>query len=339
MAWKRRLGLGCGILLLVIVSAALLAAYFQPWMPALQMAAPGESGRRITANGLTGNYFPGPGEGRHPAILLLGGSEGGLGEAGKRSALGLQKEGFTVLQLAYYRAPGQPRHLRNVQIEYFGTALAWLARQPEADPERLAIIGASKGAEAALLLAARHPAIDAVVAGMPSSVVWPAISWIGSPDSSWSENGRPMPSLPFGGFSGAFSIKSLYDGGLARLVEHPEAVIPVERSSAPILLICGEADNLWPSCTMARQVRDRARKHGRPPVTLLAYGDAGHSVMGQPWPPGSPARERLGRSGGTNAGNNAGRADSWPRILAFLNSTLKVTPPPATAPPAPAPRR
>jgi hypothetical protein len=339
MARKRRIGIGCGLILLLIVSAAILAPYFQPWMPALQMAEPGPSGRRITADGLVGNYFPAAGGRRQPAILLLGGSEGALGEAGKRSALALQGQGFTVLQLAYYRAPGQSRHLKNVPIEYFDTALRWLARQPEADPERIALLGASKGAEAALLVAARHPEIDAVVAGMPSSVVWPAISFIGGTDSSWSEKGRPMPPLPFGGFSGSPSIKSLYENGLKRVAAHPEALIPVERISAPILLICGEADALWPSCAMARQVRDRARRHGRPPVTLLAYPDAGHSVLGQPWPAGSPAIERLGRSGGTNGGNNAARAHGWPRILAFLNSALKATPPPAASSPAPAPRR
>jgi dienelactone hydrolase len=252
--------------------------------------------------------------------------------------LALQEEGFTVLQLAYYRAPGQSRHLRNVPIETFASALRWLARQPDADPERAAVVGVSKGAEAALILATRHPELDAVVAASPSSVVWPAISWLGSPDSSWTERGRRMPALPFGGPGPSFDIKSRYDNGLERLARHPEAVIPVERAAAPILLVCGEADNLWPSCPMARQVRDRARKHGRPAVTLLAYADAGHSVMGQPWPAGSPAFERLGRAGGTNGGNNAARADSWPRIVAFLKAAT-ARPLPAAGLPGPAPRR
>ena len=42
-------------------------------------------------------------------------------------------------------------------------ALDWLARQPEVDARRLAAIGHSVGAAAALLVAARRPALSAIV--------------------------------------------------------------------------------------------------------------------------------------------------------------------------------
>jgi uncharacterized protein len=56
-------------------------------------------------DGLFGNYFPAPA--RDPGILMLGGSEGGLTQAAAATARELQSEGFSVLQLSYFRAPGQ----------------------------------------------------------------------------------------------------------------------------------------------------------------------------------------------------------------------------------------
>jgi hypothetical protein len=42
--------------------------------PPIQVAEPGAEGRRITDDGLLGNYFPGTAN-KGPAVLLLGGSD------------------------------------------------------------------------------------------------------------------------------------------------------------------------------------------------------------------------------------------------------------------------
>lgn len=341
MGWKRKTGIGCGAVVLLLAAAAGTIFYLKPWVPALVIAEPGPTGRRVTSGGLLANYFPGRGLGRHPAILILGGSEGGLGNSTKRNALALQAEGFSVLQLSFYRAPGEPHNLELVPLETFSAGLAWLRRQPAVDPDRVGIVGGSKGAEAALLVATRHPELRAVVAGMPSSVVWEGLSWedSGRFGSSWSERGRPVDYLPNGGWQWTFDVSGIYRTALENLPRHPGAAIPIERSSAPVLLICGEADALWPSCPMARQLQLRARQYSRPELTVLAYPDAGHGVFGPPLAETDPAFDRLDGLGGTDQGNNRARRDGWPRVIAFLKSALAVTPPPAGAPPAPAPRR
>ncbi|MFN3945318.1 MAG: acyl-CoA thioester hydrolase/BAAT C-terminal domain-containing protein [Allosphingosinicella sp.] len=316
----RHVSIAAAAALLLALSPAPAAAQFP--IPPVQAAEPGPEGRRVTDDGLIANYFPADAPG--PAILLLGGSEGGLTEGGVRTAEALRAEGFSVLQLSYFRAPGQSSRLEHVPLEYFGTALAWLARQPEVDGGRIGILGGSKGAEAALLVAVRHP-VKAVVAGMPSSVAWPGIVWEGMDGaigSSWSEGGRPLPHLPYGRPEAATTIGAVYEAGLARLGDHPDAAIPVERIAAPVLLVCGEADTLWPACPMARQLVDRARAHGRPDVRLLAYENAGHAVYGRPVPEDDPRLPGLAALGGTPEGNNAARADGWPRILAFLKEAL-----------------
>jgi dienelactone hydrolase len=325
MGWKRKLKIGCSGGLLLLVAAVALTLYFAPWVPAVQLAEPGATGRRVAEGGLLGNYFPGSGEGRRPAVLLLGGSEGGLGESTQRVALALQAEGFSVLQLSYHRAPGQPRDLEMIPLEYFSAAITWLQRRPEVDPGRIGIAGASKGAEAALLAATRDPRIRAVVAAMPSSVAWQGSSLDrgGTFGSSWSEGGRPLEHLSYGRWRWWRSMTPILSDTLADLPRHPGAAIPVERTAARVLLVCGEADTLWPSCPMARQVERRARAHGRPRVLLLAYPDAGHSVFGLPREPSEAGYSRLGSLGGSNEGNNRARRHGWPFVVAFLKAALE----------------
>jgi dienelactone hydrolase len=312
---------GLVIAALLIASAAALWVR-KPWMPPVQLADPGPSGRRVTQSGLLGNYYPASSGVPSVGILLLGGSEGGLGSGGTAQGRALQAAGFSVLHLSYFRGPGQSRTLENAPLELFDRALAWLSEQPGVDPSRLAVIGGSKGAEAALLIATRHPELKAVVAAMPSSVVWPGVDWeygFGSGSgSSWSEGGEPLDHVPYGDFDYKVGIRSRYDGGLAHASRHPGAIIPIERAGSPILLICGESDSLWPSCPMARQVLARAAKRGGPEVKVLAYRDAGHAVFGTPVPKGDPKRERLGSTGGSSAGNAAAREDAWPKVVNFL---------------------
>ncbi len=332
MRWVRRLVTVFAVLLGLAVAAGSGLWIWKPWVPSLDLVEPGSTGRRIAEAGVFANYFPAPAATSSGAVLILGGSEGGLGNGGRRMALELQKAGYAVLQAAYYRAPGQPPNLELVPLEAFDRALAWLGRQPGVTPDRIAVIGISKGAEAALLVATRHPELRAVVAGVPSSVVWAAINWEyggGGIESSWSHGGKPVPALAYGAYDWDQGVYSVYKNGLGALAQHPETIIPVEKALAPLMLICGEADALWPSCEMARQVESRARAQGGPAVELHAYKDAGHAAIGVPVPKSNPNYERLGSLGGTPEGNAQAREDGWPKIIAFLKANL--------APPQPAP--
>jgi hypothetical protein len=318
----------------VVVSAALAAllggaALFRGLaperygLPEIEVIEPGPSGQRIAREGLFGNFYPALGDGPHPAVLLLGGSEGGLGSATHHTALVLQQEGFAVFQLAYFGAPGQSDALEAVPLELFDRGLDWLKAQPGVDPSRVAVMGASKGAEAALLVASRRPDLAAVVAGMPSSVVWNGVDWASggqSKRSSWSAGGKELATMPFGVWDQADGIISVYRpvADPARAAEANRAAIPIERARARVLLVCGEAETMWPACPMSRQVAARAAARSGPPVTVLAYKDAGHFVFGPPIPQGNPFYPRLGEYGGSPDGNAAARADSWPKVIAFL---------------------
>jgi hypothetical protein len=118
------------------------------------------------------------------------------------------------------------------------------------------------------------------------------------------------------------SIYALHAGALSAANAHAEAVIPVERINGPVLLISGRNDAMWPSTTMSDMVvhrlREKAFSH---PVEHLAYENAGHAVSS---PPALPAMSGYPdeAAGGTAAGNAAGRADMWPRLIGFFDAAL-----------------
>ena len=58
-----------------------------------------------------------------PAILLLGGSEGGLSPLVAEDAFALRDAGYHVLQLSYYQSPGQAENLEMVALEIFDRGL------------------------------------------------------------------------------------------------------------------------------------------------------------------------------------------------------------------------
>lgn len=321
---RRTLLIGAAVLTSVGVVAAAGMLWWKPWAPRVEVVDPGPSGTRIDAAGVVGNYYPAEAD-PAPGILVLGGSEGGISAGADAVARALHAEGFSALALHYFGDPGGTTRMSEIPLETFDRGIDWLADQPQVLPDRLGVVGGSKGGEAAVLLGSRRPDLRAVVGLTPSHVVWQGFD-LGSPwqsvGSTWSSDGVGLPYLPNGRYSPGGDLVDMYRDGLAALSDHPDAVIPVERSTAPYLLVCGEADILWPACEMSQQVAQRAAARGGPPVTVLSYPDSGHLGVGPPVPIDDPFHKHLADVGGTVEGNAAARADSWPQIVAFLRQHL-----------------
>ena len=101
--------------------------------------------------------------GRRPAsaIILLGGSEGGLQEGINARARLLQAEGYSVLYPGYYRTSEATKTFDMVPLETFDAALRYLQAREDIDTDRIGLVGGSKGAEGALLFASMRPEIVA----------------------------------------------------------------------------------------------------------------------------------------------------------------------------------
>lgn len=253
----------------------------------------------VAGQGFQGGYAAPRGARRLPAVLELGGSEGGA----KWPDEELASTGVAVLFVGYFAAPGLPRHLVDIPLEYFRRALLWLARRPEVDPQRITVAGTSRGSEAALLLGVHYPSlVHAVAAFVPSGVVHCGYdpTTDSCPGPAWTFRGRGL------------SYTQRYNDPYP--ADAPSAVIPVERIKGPLLLSCGGEDQLWTSCRFAQAIVARLRAHHwRHRVALYAYPHAGHygAQLGRYWigemqsdtyvPADERARERL-----------------WPHAVAFL---------------------
>ncbi len=203
-------------------------------------------------------------------IILLGGSEGGMpvDTYTEGRIRGLIQQGYGVLCLAYFGTAHLTPALRSIPLEYFERAFAWLASQPDIIADHYALVGISKGGELALLLGSRYPQVKAVVALVPSHVVFQSIPRdvprdLIFPRSSWAHQGQDLPYIPFA--LSLFEMREMmarkylkmYERSLANSSRIAEAAIPVEQIQGPILLISGSSDEMWPSTYMSEQVRRR----------------------------------------------------------------------------------
>jgi dienelactone hydrolase len=279
----------------------------------------------IRQDGMVGTRFS-PGT-SHPRahVLVLGGSEGGVSSADV--AAQLATDGFDAMAVGYFGADSLPSQLSQIPLEYFGRALRILAGDHEEPSAPVAILGTSKGAEAALLAAVEYPVVRAVVAYAPSSVAWSCIC-DSTAQSSWTWRGYPVPVVPPGRDpnyrpSPGSPLRPVINYAF-RLRENPtsDAVIPIERTGARILLIAGADDAMWPSADMAEAIRLRRTRLGdRSPVEILLYQSAGH-LIGKSYLPAGSTLIALGRieTGGTPEGNAHAQADSWPKVVEFLSN-------------------
>lgn len=208
--------------------------------------------------------------------------------------------------------------------------MLWLQHQPRCRAGGVATVGHSRGGELALLLGATYSHIQAVVAFVPSAVVWGAVirrfrdhfahprawvpgtgrGWRSAHHAAWTRDGRPLPYLqPSLTWSGRAVLASMGHRRRPRgqnhalllqdvaTVEH--AAIPVERINGPVLLFSGEQDEEWPSAAMSDMVMNRLASHHHPfPDQHTSYLDAGHAF------PSTCYRQ------------------AWARTIAFLHDQL-----------------
>jgi dienelactone hydrolase len=300
----------------------------------------------VRDRGLVGTLFAPAGGGPHPGVVLLGGAEGGLHE---QDAALLAGHGFAVLALAYFGVEGLPPALVDLPLEYFGTAISFMEAHPWVRGDRLAVMGGSRGGEAALLVAATDSRVRAVVStvggGVMTQGIPPAdtlLEILTTRVSSWSQDGRPLAYLPCSAppelldqlaFGEPVELALAYQEGLADEAALAAAAIPVERIQGPVLLVSAGQDKGLPSRALSEIAAERLRRAGHPyPVEHLVYEAAGHAIAP---PPYGPATEVVAEGpglpgapgvvlalGGTPEANAGARADVWLRTRQFLSEHL-----------------
>jgi fermentation-respiration switch protein FrsA (DUF1100 family) len=167
-------------------------------------------------------YFPAARSGRGPAVVVFNGNAGyrslraGLAEA-------LNRNGLSVLLFdyrGYGSNPGRPSE-EGLAADA-RAAQAWLARQPDVDPSRIAYFGESLGAAVAVGLAVQRP---------------PAALVLRSPFTTLADVGVVhYPWLP---------VRQL-------LIDRYPSIEQIASVKAPVLVIAGDRDNVVPAVLSQR---------------------------------------------------------------------------------------
>jgi dienelactone hydrolase len=254
----------------------------------------------ISSPDLVATYIPplAPASSPAAAMIVIGGSEGGLSPyTGALLAL----HGYATLSVAYFGIEPLPDTLTNIPLEYFGNAIAWLQSHPDVDPDRIGMLGVSRGGEATLLVASRYPDIKAAISYVGSGIgiaspgpdqTQPAFTWQGEP-VPFSNYWMGEPTAP--------------------------AEIPVEQINGPVVLIAGDADQLWHASFLSRIAWDRLQEHDHAwPNQLLTYPGAGHGIT-PPYATMSFRRDDpLHPFGGSPLADQVASVNAWRAVLNTL---------------------
>jgi dienelactone hydrolase len=176
-----------------------------------------------------------------PAVVAFGGSDGG--QKMTPWARAFASRGYPALALAYFKEPGLPNQLRHIPLEYFARAVRFAAREPGVDPQRIAVLGISRGGEAALLVGSIYPSlVHGVIALVPDYQTNPG----------WMLRGKEVPG---------------------------DELIRVERIRGPVLTASGGRDEVWSSSVYTEQIEQRLADYRfRFPHERLNFPNAGHGL-------------------------------------------------------------
>lgn len=297
--------------------------------------------RSICEDGLVGALFLPTTDKPLPVIITLSGSNGGIGE--NKSKL-LASHGFAVFALGYFGLEGLPSELKEIPLEYFEKAFSWVKSQKNLDGSNIGIYGGSRGGELSLILGAWFPeAIQSIVAAVPSSVIYGggrfSLIQHHSPVAAWTFQGRPIGPLASeclpnfsvieNDFDNPFIETPCFLDGMKNNETFNAAAIPVEKIKANLLLISGGDDQMWPSGIYSFQIEERLKQYNSKIFfEHLHYPKAGHGITIPYLPESStlyyhPIAQMWFSLGGTRQDNRFACQDSWKKILAFFEKTLK----------------
>ncbi len=211
------------------------AAAFLPG--ARDVAVETEDGKRLSAW-----YLPTPDAHRGPAVVVFNGN-GGDRSGRAVLAAGLARLGMSVLQFDYRGYGGNPGTPSEKGLAADARAVqAWLAAQPEVDPDRIVYFGESLGGAVAIGLAAERS---------------PAALVLRSPFTSLAEVAKVhYPWLPVGRL----------------LIDRYPSIDRIGSLSAPVMVIAGDRDDVVPE-VLSRKLFDAAPE----PKRYLLVPGAGHN--------------------------------------------------------------
>ncbi|MEM1002387.1 MAG: acyl-CoA thioester hydrolase/BAAT C-terminal domain-containing protein [Bacteroidota bacterium] len=290
----------------------------------------GAKSKPVRQDGFVATFFAKKNLENKAAVILIGGGQWGdywANEIAKRDMVGLS--------LPYIGDKDLPRLPEEIELEYFAKAINWLSKQKEVDQNKIVVMGASRNAELALIIACIFPEmVSGAIAYAPSSVSWAnTVLPYNSNDikASWKYQDKDIPYIPMeklkGGESYRIDMLDYWQKGLEKTEVIEQASIKVEEIKGPVLLLSGIDDRVWPSATMADQIENRLRaSQFKYTIQNIKYENAGHLISTAPK---LELSSRIGvinidgkdyeyLYGGTNEGDYKAKQDAKIKLMEFL---------------------
>jgi len=315
------------VLLSLFVIVVMLAGY--QYLDALLFS--GIKPLKIKDQNFTANFYAKENIKNKAVIILIGG-----GNWGNYWSQEFAKANYVGLSLPYHRLEGLPALMEEIPLDYFEKAIDWLKKQPEVNSNKIIVMGASRNAELALLVASYYPeTVHGAIAFSPSSVSWSNTVLPYNSDTlkpSWIFKNDEVPFIPMekikGGFSDAIETLPYWKQGLLDTIAVQKASIPVENIKGPILLLSGLDDAVWPSAMMSDLIENRIKNNAFEfDFENIKYKNACHLISGNPNQSSSIRQGEMwidGKNyafnfGGSNEGDAMARKDAFTRIFQFLS--------------------
>ncbi|KAL3055619.1 hypothetical protein OYC64_018316 [Pagothenia borchgrevinki] len=273
--------------------------------------------RPVKDGNIRGVLFTPPGEGPFPAVLDL--YNYGLSE--KRASL-LASRGFVVLTVALYGHDDMAKNIKEVHLDYFEEAIAFLKKQDKVGSKAVGVISLSKSGDLALSIASNLPDVGATVwiNGCSANTMLPL----------YYNKSQILPALMFDTSrmiptdSGAFNCKYVMQNPLAE--ENKATLIPIERAEGRFLFVASEDDLNWDSKAYMENMVERLQRHGKDNFESVCYPGAGHCLE-PPYGPYCPSSvhgvvDKHVLWGGEAQAHAAAEVHLWRKIQEFLRTHL-----------------
>jgi hypothetical protein len=283
----------------------------------------------------TGEFFY-SGDPKNQTLVWLGGSGSNLAINALVCAP-LASHGFNVLSVPFFGEKGLPSQLSRVPLEYFEKIFSWLESHPLTAGKDVQILGMSKGAEAALLLASRYPFIKKVALWAPHAYCFQGLAF--KNESSWTYQGKDLPYIRLKNHwlladalscflkNKPFGFTATYKKGLDMADNKEAARIKVENARADLFLVTSTDCGMWNTYDGSLNIMETLKKsHYSHAYNLIVYEQAGEPYLVPYVIPVSMNTARLAprlvlTSGGTLEGNARAQYGAWGKTLEFFNST------------------
>ncbi|PXY39526.1 hypothetical protein DMB65_17035 [Flavobacterium cheongpyeongense] len=202
-----------------------------------------------------------------PLIVGLGGSEGGnawTSDYWKKNRDQFIEKGYAFLALGYFGCKGTPDTLNKIAIEDVYNAIKIASKNKLINKKKIAIIGGSRGADLALLIASYYKDIDCVVSIVGSNAVFPGHTNHFT-TSCWTYQSKELSFVPVNDEAVPFLMKrdlrGTFEAMLKDTIAVEKATIKIENIKGAVFLLSATKDEICPSTPMAETMIARFKNN------------------------------------------------------------------------------